>query len=168
MREFARRHVGRLHRAQIARHELPRLRYVIAGRGADSTRLRRRVLELGLQDNVVLTGFVPEDDLPDHYRLCNFFVMPSQGEGFGIVFLEALACGRRVVAGNIDASAEPLLAGKLGELVDPQDAPSLARTLLRLAREPVDPSRCDFLRRTVIDHFGTRAFRQRLREALAD
>jgi glycosyltransferase involved in cell wall biosynthesis len=92
--------------------------------------------------------------------------MPSQAEGFGIVFLEALACGRRVVAGNGDASAEPLLGGKLGDLVDPQDSPALAAALLRLAREPLDPSRGDFLRRTVIDHFGTSAFRRRLQEAL--
>ena len=98
---------------------MPHLRYVIVGRGADSTRLRRRVEELGLSDHVVLTGFVPEDELPDHYRLCDIFVMPSQAEGFGIVFLEALACGRRVVAGNGDGSAEPLLAGKLGHLLIP-------------------------------------------------
>jgi glycosyltransferase involved in cell wall biosynthesis len=150
----------------LARRELPGLRYVIAGRGDDSTRLRRIVVEMGLQEHVVLTGFVPEDELPDLYRLCDFFVMPSQAEGFGIVFLEALACGRRVVAGNSDASAEPLLGGKLGELVDPQDSSALAATLLRLARDPVDPSRGEFLRRTVLDHFGTRAFRRRLGEAL--
>ena len=148
------------------RTELPRLRYVIAGRGADSTRLRRRAEQLGLRDNVVVTGFVTEEDLPDHYRLCDLFVMPSQAEGFGIVFLEALASGRRVIGGSEDASAEPLLNGKLGTLVDPHDPDALAATLLHLAREPHDPSQPDFLRRTMIDHFGAHAFRRRLLEVL--
>ena len=148
------------------RREMPNVRYVIAGRGADSSRLRRRAQELGVRDSVVVTGFVPESDLRDHFRLCDLFVMPSQAEGFGIVFLEALACGRRVVAGNLDGSAEPLMHGKLGTLVDPNDPALLAETLLRLLHEPAAKEEAEFLRRTVIDHFGAQAFRRRLREVL--
>ena len=148
------------------RREIPDARYLIAGRGADSGRLRRRARDLGLGDAVILTGFVPERDLCDHMRLCDLFVMPSEGEGFGIVFLEALACGRRVVAGDADGSAEPLLHGKLGTLVDPADVPTLAETLVRLLREQPGDEESSFLRRTVIDHFGTGAFQRRLREVL--
>jgi phosphatidylinositol alpha-1,6-mannosyltransferase len=148
------------------RREIPEARYVIAGRGADSTRLRRRARELGLGDAVILTGFVPERDLCDHMRLCDLFVMPSQGEGFGIVFLEALACGRRVVAGDADGSVEPLLHGKLGTLVDPTDVAALGETLVRLLRAPHGEEDAAFLRRTVLDHFGTEAFHRRLREVL--
>jgi phosphatidylinositol alpha-1,6-mannosyltransferase len=148
------------------RREIPGLRYIIAGRGADSERIRRRVQELHLQDAVILTGFVPETDLCDHYRLCDLYVMPSQAEGFGIVFLEALACGRRVVAGNADGSVEPLLHGNLGTLVDPHDPDALAAALLAVLRAPNDEAGAEFLRRTTIDHFGAQAFRRRLRELL--
>jgi glycosyltransferase involved in cell wall biosynthesis len=148
------------------RRDVPRLRYILAGRGADSTRVRRRVQELGLQDAVNLTGFVPGRDLRDHYRLCDLFVMPSKAEGFGIVFLEALACGRRVVAGNADGSVEPLLHGKLGTLVDPHDPDALAETLTTLLRTTPNLDEIEFLRRTTIDHFGAKAFRHRLRELL--
>jgi glycosyltransferase involved in cell wall biosynthesis len=142
--------------------EVPGLRYIIAGRGADSTRIRRRLKELKLRNAVIVTGFVPVRDLRDHYRLCDLFVMPSQAEGFGIVFLEALACGRRVVAGDADGSAEPLLNGKLGALVDPLDSDALAAALITLLRTPQNDDETEFLRRTVIDHFGASAFRARL------
>jgi glycosyltransferase involved in cell wall biosynthesis len=148
------------------RREIPGLRYVIAGRGADSERIRRRVRELNLQEVVILTGFVPERDLCDHYRLCDLFVMPSHAEGFGIVFLEALACGRRVLAGNTDGSAEPLLHGKLGTLVDPHDPDALTAALVAVLRAPHDEAEGEFLRRTTLDHFGAQAFRRRLRELL--
>jgi glycosyltransferase involved in cell wall biosynthesis len=142
--------------------EIPGLRYIIAGRGADSTRIRRRVEELNLRNAVIVTGFVPARDLRDHYRLCDLFVMPSQAEGFGIVFLEALACGRRVVGGDADGSAEPLLNGKLGALIDPADSDALVAALVKLLRTPDNTDETEFLRRTVIDHFGASAFRARL------
>jgi glycosyltransferase involved in cell wall biosynthesis len=148
------------------RRVFPRLRYIIAGRDADSTRIRRRLHELKLQDSVVLTGFVPGRELRDHYRLCDLFVMPSQAEGFGIVFLEALACGRRVVGGNSDGSVEPLLHGKLGTLVDPHDPDKLTAALIALLCVRPDATEVEFLRRTTIDHFGAQAFRRRLRELL--
>jgi glycosyltransferase involved in cell wall biosynthesis len=142
--------------------EVPDLRYIIAGRGVDSTRIRRRVEELNLRNAVIVTGFVPARDLRDHYRLCDLFVMPSQAEGFGIVFLEALACGRRVLAGDADGSTEPLLNGKLGALVNPVDSDALAAALIKLLRAPENADETEFLRRTVIDHFGVSAFRTRL------
>jgi glycosyltransferase involved in cell wall biosynthesis len=151
----------------LLRNELPTLRYVIAGRGKDSGRVRRRIIEMGLEAQVILTGFLPEQDLPDHYNLCDLFVMPSQAEGFGIVFLEALACGRAVVAGNSDGSAEPLLHGALGTLVDPHDSRQLANRLTDLLRQrhPL-PAESGRLREATIQNFGAAAFQNRLRQLL--
>ncbi len=75
--------------------------------------------DLGVAEHVIFAGFVPDEELPDHYRLADVFAMPSTGEGFGIVFLEALACGTPVLAGNRDGSTDALDAGRLGTLVDP-------------------------------------------------
>jgi glycosyltransferase involved in cell wall biosynthesis len=107
----------------------PNARYVIVGEGPDKDRLRALSKELGVQDKVTMAGYVPNDSLRDHYNLCDVFAMPSKGEGFGIVFLEALACGKPVVAGNKDASSEALLNGRLGTLVDPDDVQQIAEAV---------------------------------------
>jgi len=72
---------------------------------------------------------VAAQDLPDHYRLADVFVMPSTGEGFGIAFLEAMASGVRVIGGNRDGSVDPLGDGTLGTAVDPEDAHELASAI---------------------------------------
>ena len=68
--------------------------------------------------------------------LADVFVMPSTGEGFGIVFLEAMACGCPVVAGNRDGSVDALAHGELGRLVDPHSSEELLRALVDTLGEP--------------------------------
>jgi glycosyltransferase involved in cell wall biosynthesis len=107
---------------------------------------------------------VPGGELPELYRLADVFVMPSTKEGFGIVFLEAMASGVPVVAAAAGGAPDALLNGKLGWLADPESPESLAACLnAALARDPQDP-RCDseFLRTSVEESFGREAFRSRL------
>jgi glycosyltransferase involved in cell wall biosynthesis len=108
----------------------PEARYVIVGDGPDRRRVERLSKGLGVEQKVTLAGYVPNEELSDHYNLCDVFVMPSTGEGFGIVFLEALGCGKPVIAGNRDASAEAVLNGKLGTMVDPEDVAAIAGSIL--------------------------------------
>ena len=68
-----------------------------------------------------LLGRLHGQELLDYYRLADVFVMPSTGEGFGIVFLEASATGLPVIAGNRDGSVDALAEGRIGTLVDPDD-----------------------------------------------
>ncbi|PWT74379.1 MAG: glycosyltransferase, partial [Chloroflexi bacterium] len=75
--------------------------------------------------NVVFAGAIPEAEKVDYYNLADAFVMPGRGEGFGIVYLEALACGVPVVGSILDGSKEALLDGKLGQLVNPNDPASI-------------------------------------------
>lgn len=113
----------------------PRLIYVIAGDGDDRARLQERVLSEGLADHVVFAGFVDEAEKADLYRLADLYVMPSRGEGFGFVFLEALACGIPVVASRVDGSRDAVRDGLLGDMVDPDDPEELLDAILRgLAR----------------------------------
>lgn len=140
---------------------VPEAHYVLGGQGNDTSRIRQRVRELGLDDHVTLTGFVPDGELADFYNLCDVFAMPSQREGFGIVFLEALGCGRPVVAGNADGATDALLDGKLGVLVDPLNVPALAETLIQIlqGRHPhpllYQPAE---LRRQVVNVYGSKRF----------
>lgn len=100
----------------------PDLQYLIVGDGLDRPRLAAKVEALGLGGAVAFAGRIAEADKVDTYNLADAFVMPSRGEGFGIVLIEAAACGLPVIGSRIDGSREALLDGELGRLVDPGDA----------------------------------------------
>jgi glycosyltransferase involved in cell wall biosynthesis len=141
----------------------PNARYLLVGKGPDRPRIERLIAEAGVQDAVILAGFVPNEELAEHYNLCDIFAMPSQGEGFGIVYLEALACGKPVLAGNKDGSRDALGDGELGLLVDPDDTAEIATEIVRvLRREHSHPKifHPELLRRRVIELFGFEAFKQ--------
>jgi phosphatidylinositol alpha-1,6-mannosyltransferase len=98
---------------------IPDAAYLIVGSGDDRPRLARLAQEAGVADRVVFAGQVPEAELADHFALAHVFAMPSTGEGFGIVYLEAAASGLPVIAGNRDGSVDALADGRVGRLVDP-------------------------------------------------
>ncbi len=136
------------------------LRYVVAGRGDDLPRLTALARDLGVLDLVTFAGFVPDGELAAHYRLADAFVMPSTGEGFGIVFVEALACGCPVVAGNRDGSVDALADGALGRLVDPDRPQEIADAIvatLGLGRSHERPV-------PGVERFAIPRFRRRVRE----
>jgi glycosyltransferase involved in cell wall biosynthesis len=114
----------------------PGLKYLVAGDGDDRPRLEAKAESLGLADRVIFTGMVNEADKADLFRLADTFVMPGRGEGFGFVFLEALACGVPAVGSKIDGSREALREGLLGELVDPADPESIHQGILSALAKP--------------------------------
>lgn len=131
--------------------QYPGLRYILAGKYDESEyrRLNSRIRNMGLGSRVLLPGYIPDEELSDHYRLADVFVMPSKKEGFGLVFIEALACGTPVVAGNADGSAEALLDGRLGLLIDPDDPASIAGAIRQSLQNPGDPAK----RQQAVKHF---------------
>jgi glycosyltransferase involved in cell wall biosynthesis len=109
--------------------------YMIAGGGNDFTRLQKKAHDLGVGKRVIFTGLFAEEDKPDLYNLADVYVMPSRGEGFGFVFLEALACGVPAIGSKIDGGREALRDGTLGLLVDPSNRDELRVAILEtLAR----------------------------------
>jgi glycosyltransferase involved in cell wall biosynthesis len=144
----------------------PKVKYLIVGKGDALASLKKLARELGIEANVIFTGFVPDEELVDYYNLSDAFVMPSKGEGFGIVFLEAMACGKPVLASNADGACDPLMDGKLGILVDPDDEKEVAQAILRLLNEQNQEllRNPEYLRQTVIQNFGIERFRQRVVE----
>lgn len=152
------------------RAEIPDVHYVLVGEGDDRARIERRVRELGIERHVTLAGFVPDDELADYYNLCNLFAMPSKREGFGIVYLEAMACGKPSIAGNRDGARDALADGELGVLVDPDDASAFGAAAVEVLRGR-HPNRVVYdpgeLRRQVLERFGPASFRRRL-EAILD
>ena len=109
----------------VLAQDIPEIAYLVCGGGDDRPRLEAKARQLGVADRVVFAGYVPEGEKADHYRLADAFVMPGRGEGFGIVYLEALACGVPAVASSADASREAVRDGMLGVVVDPADPASV-------------------------------------------
>ncbi|MEK6302319.1 MAG: glycosyltransferase family 4 protein [Acidobacteriota bacterium] len=114
--------------------EFPNLAYVIAGHGSDRPRLEALVDRMGLRPRVVFTGKITEEEKIDHYNLADAFAMPSMSEGFGFVFLEAAACGVPVLGGSRDGSRDALVDGRLGVMVDPENADELFQGLQEILR----------------------------------
>lgn len=136
--------------------------YIIAGDGDDRRRLEELVEELGVERFVTFAGFVPDEDVEDLYRLADLFVMPSTGEGFGIVYLEAMACGCPVVAGNKDGSVDALADGELGRLVDPDDRTALLEAIVASLVE----GRRNDARIPGVERFALAPFRRRVSELI--
>jgi glycosyltransferase involved in cell wall biosynthesis len=107
--------------------EIPDVAYLVCGDGDDRPRLEAKAERLRVGDRTVFAGYVPEEEKENHYRLADAFVMPGRGEGFGIVYLEAMACGVPVVASSADASREAVRDGQLGAVVDPGDPQDIQR-----------------------------------------
>jgi phosphatidylinositol alpha-1,6-mannosyltransferase len=118
------------------RDSRPQLRLVVAGDGDDRPRLERLAESMGLSGRVLFTGFVSEATLAELYRRAAVFTLPSQGEGFGLVYLEAMRAGKPCVAVRGTAAAEVVEDGRTGLLIGPDDDAGLARALVRLFDEP--------------------------------
>ncbi len=125
----------------IARLETPAVLRVV-GIGPELPRLRRLAARLGLGGRVEFLGHVPFARLAAEYRRARVFCLPSRQEGFGIVFLEAMAAGRPVVAARAAAVAEVVTDGESGTLVAPGDPAAVA---LELERMLGDSALCDRL-----------------------
>jgi phosphatidylinositol alpha-1,6-mannosyltransferase len=157
--------------------QVPNLTYAVAGDGDDRARLERLAGELGLADHVAFTGAISDAALARLYRRSEIFVLPARtviedrhpkGEGFGIVYLEAMAFGKPVIGPNDGAPAELIRDGENGLLVSPEDPRSVGEALLRLLGDPM-AARAMGERggRWVNQHYSYDCFRERLREVLA-
>jgi glycosyltransferase involved in cell wall biosynthesis len=119
----------------ILRKEIPQIRLLIGGSGPLRAELEAQVKSLALGDCVRLLGFVPEAQLPAHYRAADLFVLPTaQIEGFGLVTIEALASGTPVVGTPIGATSEILGGLDASLLTRGADAESLAAGIAALYR----------------------------------
>lgn len=109
---------------------------VIVGKGLHLKSLRRLSQQLGLENKIVFTGYVPDDDLPCVLNSADIFVMPSEAELQSIATLEAMASGLPVLAANKHALPELVTNGRNGYLFPPGDPGELAHLMARMLREP--------------------------------
>lgn len=110
----------------------------------DRVRLHKLAKTLGLRDDeLIMTGFVPDEDLPKLYHACELFVFPSWHEGFGLPALEAMACGAPVIAAN--TSSLPEVVGNQDALFDPRDISKISEKIVEVLSDTS-------LRQRLIEH----------------
>jgi len=148
--------------------EFPDLVWVLAGKGNDLEDVRQEAVRLGVAESCRFPGFVPDDDLPSLYRAADSFVLPSRKEGFGIVFLEAVASGLPAVGGNLDGSVDALAHGRLGLLINPDQSDELLGAIRSVLTGQIPEHLKDRqkLHDECVSRFGFDAFRERLRQEL--
>jgi glycosyltransferase involved in cell wall biosynthesis len=122
------------------REDVPTPRAILAGENTldegYTARVEELIAELGLEENVDLTGFVDGDDLPALYALADVFVVSSLEEGFGMTAVEAMAAGTPVVGTRVGGLPTIIEDGKQGRLVEPGDAAALADALAEVLGDP--------------------------------
>ncbi len=113
---------------------VPDAQLIIVGDGDDAPRLRERAAASGPTSTIRFTGFVTGQRLDALYDRCAVFAMPSRGEGFGLVYLEAMAHGLPCIGSREDAAREVIADGETGLLVEQSDVGQLTDALVRLLR----------------------------------
>lgn len=145
--------------------KIPNVHYIIVGKGDDRPRIEKLVKDLKLENYVTLAGFIPDEELCDYYNLCDLFAMPSKGEGFGIVYLEAMACGKPCLGGNQDAAIDALCGGTMGALVNPDSENEIAQAIVDVLQVSYPLPilyQPELLREKIIKIYGFHKFKERL------
>ena len=148
--------------------EVPDANLVIVGRGDDVERLRAKVAAVGIGSNVFFTGFLPDAGVRAVLRHAALFAMPSRGEGFGLVYLQAMRAGVACLGSQNDAAADVIVDGETGVLVPDQDPDAIGGAVVRLlADEAVRRRMGEAGRRRFDNVFTYPRFRARLASTLA-
>lgn len=146
----------------------PDIKYVLSGQydPNEEKRIRDLINAYKVNGEVILTGFLNENELTDHFLLADLFVLPSKKEGFGIVFVEALACGLPVICGNSDGSTDAIKEGKLGTAINVDELNELQNTIIRYLDMPLTLEKRLKLQTECLLNFNEKYYRDSLQKIL--
>jgi phosphatidyl-myo-inositol dimannoside synthase len=150
--------------------KFPGIRYILAGQydHKEEIRIQRLIAEYKVDEEVILTGFIPEAELADYFLLADLFVLPSKKEGFGIVFIEAMACGLPVVCGNVDGSTDAIRDGELGRAVNPDGLSELEEALVDYLNSPLPLFKRYDLQKQCLLHFNESDYMENIGQLIKD
>ncbi len=115
--------------------EYPNIKLRIIGEGPEKGNLIKLAEKLEIRDKVIFQGFVPHVEIARYYQNCDIFCFPTLGEPFGKAILEAMACGKPVIASNIGGPSRLIEDGKTGFLVPPKKPGAIAEKILSLVSD---------------------------------
>lgn len=149
---------------------IPNLKYMLAGPcdEPEKIRIQQLVKDYKIEDNFILTGFIEEQELADHFLLANVFVLPSKKEGFGIVFLEAMAFGLPIICGNLDGSTDAVRNNEMGTAIDPDDMNELEQAMLLKLRHPLSTDERKNIQHQCLLYFNEEDYRNSLEKLIKD
>jgi len=149
--------------------DIPDLQYLIVGDGDDRPRLEALARDLGVAARVHFAGKLDGPELSACYAHCDVFVLPSKGEGFGIVFLEAMAFGKPVIGGNHGGTPDIIEDGVTGFLIEHGNEVLLGQIVEMLVRdESLRKSIGRAAQSRVKSHYQFGDFKQRLETMLEE
>jgi phosphatidylinositol alpha-1,6-mannosyltransferase len=150
--------------------KFPNIRYILSGQydTEEGMRIKEMIAANDVQEQVILTGFVAEKELPNHFLLADLFVLPSKKEGFGIVFIEALACGLPVICGNADGSIDAIRNGELGKAIDVNNVTELEEAITESLKAPLTLQQRANLQQQCLLHFNEQEYMNKLQQLLND
>ncbi len=148
----------------------PDIRYILGGQydQQEVMRIKEIIQSAQADEHVILTGFIPEVELSDYFLLADLFVLPSKKEGFGIVFIEAMAYGLPVICGNADGSVDAIRSGQLGKAVNPDDLKELENEIIAYFKKPHTVSEKKGLQQNCLKYFGEAEYAARLEMLILD
>ena len=146
----------------------PKIKYILAGQydHREEIRIQKLITENNADEQVILTGFIEEEEFTDHFLLADLFVLPSKKEGFGIVFIEALACGLPVICGNADGSVDAICDGLLGKAINVDDLDELEDAITTDLSTPLTNGRRQYLQSRCLLHFNEVDYTNNLEELI--
>jgi len=119
--------------------EIPGIKLIVGGSGPMKEYYVNLSRSTGISENVEFAGYIPDNHLSDYYNRCRMVVLPSidpTREGFGIVLLEAMACGRPVISTSITGVAHDIRMSGAGLVIEPRDADALAEAIKTIMNNP--------------------------------
>jgi glycosyltransferase involved in cell wall biosynthesis len=132
-----------------------RAELMIVGEGQQKEALTALTRVLGIEEHVKFEGFVPYSEMPQYYKRCDIFCFPTMGEPFGKAVVEAMACGKPVIATNIGGPAEIIQDKVDGVLVPPSNPEEIAQQIMRLIEDKNERRRMgEKARETAVNRFS--------------
>jgi len=152
------------------KYRFPGIRYILAGQydHREEIRIQKLISECNVDKEVILTSFLAENELADYFLLADMFVLPSKKEGFGIVFVEAMACGLPVICGNVDGSVDAIRDGQLGRAVNPDDLEELEEAIVDYLETPLPLLRRYEMQKQCLLYFNESDYMDKLNNLIND
>lgn len=150
------------------KESFPNVKYILAGpyEENEKTRILQLIKDEQLESNFILTGYLEETALADYFLMADLFVMPSKKEGFGIVFIEAMAFGLPVICGNADGSVDAIRNKEMGTAIDPDDSALLEKTIRQKLANPLTIAERKSIQQQCLKHFNAQDYSNALEKLI--
>jgi glycosyltransferase involved in cell wall biosynthesis len=148
--------------------EFPLLHYLLCGKAdiEEQHRLELIIKKENLEKHISLIDFISEEELTLHYLLADTFILPSKKEGFGLVFVEATACGCKTISGNLDGSTDAMLNGALGRMVNPNRPDEIKKEIINSLKQPHNYQTALHIQKKCLANFSHQKYLERIQNLL--